>query len=523
MEEARSGRKRKSPENGIPARVAGSYQRTKAGNACLICRARKTKCDNVWPVCGFCKKTGGEFDQASIEILKRLDSLERAVSNQSHDCCARQLLEHISPEQSGSFGSSVHQSQTTQHDVVSPVLLDPVSNHSAHHENLPMLSTTSNRTSPGSGSKNYVASIQSLLDVPPGPDVMYRATEEMGIEAMLRWPVCKESLDQLGISTSATLVEMLGQVSTHIAPATLGHDSQSFKRQTILHLVENFLIHNNVKNPIIDPVELRRDAEELLDSSYRHGGRFCRLLLVLAISSISISLTDHAPAGQVMVPRDAPEFRSADLYFQGAQHHMGALYCENSLISVQCAFMSGVYLMYTMRIMAAWKAFVQASTQCLGYFACRRRLGFSYEPNAESGNGAFENGEDTSANMRALEDSLYWSCLKSEIEVRLELGLPGSGISGIQYPNIFPTVPSFDCSENSAQLGQSPSEADRGFLVNGWLFYLGEIALKRMQYRVLTYRYDHSDGGNGQVKNTSDRNSALWQSVIEFDLQLQEW
>lgn len=116
-----------------------------------------------------------------------------------------------------------------------------------------------------------------------------------------------------------------------------------------------------------------------------------------------------------MVPRDAPEFRSGDLYFQGAQHQMGALYCENSLISVQCAFLSGVYLMYTMRIMAAWKAFVQASTQCLGYFASRRRLGFSYDSHAESGNRAFENGDNTSANMRALEDSLYWSCLKSEM------------------------------------------------------------------------------------------------------------
>jgi hypothetical protein len=105
----------------------------------------------------------------------------------------------------------------------------------------------------------------------------------MGIEAMLRWPVCKKSLDQLDISTSETLVEMLGHVSTHIAPATLGHDSQSFNRQTVLHLVENFLIHNNVKNPIIDPVELRRDAEELLDSSYRHGGRFCRLVRMTPI------------------------------------------------------------------------------------------------------------------------------------------------------------------------------------------------------------------------------------------------
>lgn len=145
------------------------------------------------------------------------------------------------------------------------------------------LSTASNRTSPASGSKNYVARIHSLLDVPPGPDVLSRATEEMGIEAMLRWPVCKESLDQLGISTSETLVQLLGQVSSHIAPATMGHESHDLNRQTVLHLVENFLIHNNVKNPIIDPVELRRDAEELLQSSHRHGGRFCRLVSMTPI------------------------------------------------------------------------------------------------------------------------------------------------------------------------------------------------------------------------------------------------
>jgi hypothetical protein len=116
-----------------------------------------------------------------------------------------------------------------------------------------------------------------------------------------------------------------------------------------------------------------------------------------------------------MVPRDAPEFRAADLYFQGSQHHMGALYCENSLIAVQCAFFSGVYLMYTMRIMAAWKAFVQASTQCLGYFASRRRLKFSIDPNAQNGTNVLENDDHASTNVRALEDSLYWSCLKSEM------------------------------------------------------------------------------------------------------------
>ena len=44
-----------------------------------------------------------------------------------------------------------------------------------------------------------------------------------------------------------------------------------------------------------------------------------------------------------------------------------------------------------------------------------------------------------------------------------------------------------------------------------------------MQYRVLTYRYDHSDGSNGREEDSADGKSALWHSVVEFDLQLQQW
>ncbi|KAF7714749.1 Fungal Zn(2)-Cys(6) binuclear cluster domain-containing protein [Penicillium ucsense] len=506
MDEPRAPRKRKLSESILSARAAGSYHRTKAGNACLVCRARKTKCDNVWPICGFCKKTGGEcsytqptpqrFDQASLEILKRLDSLERAVVDQRHECCARQISKSLGSDQAVSLGADVHSTPRSAQDAASFGLFDHISTRSAHDPSLPQLVTTSNPTSPGYGSKAYAASIQSLLDIPPGPDVLLRATEEMGIEAMLRWPICSEALHQLGMSPDRTLVELLGQVSCHIAAAGLRDDFPGVKRQAVFPLVENFLVNNNVKNPIIDPVELRRDAEDLMDSSYRHGGRFCRLLLVLAISSISTSLTDHTSPGEVTVARDATEFRTTDLYFQGAQQHMGSLFCENTLISVQCAFLSGVYLMYTMRILAAWKAFVQASTQCLGYFACRRGLASSAESDVgrEAGLSIAQDQLQASANLRALEDSLYWSCLKSEIELRLELGLPGSGISGIQYPNIFPPVPNFEHAETAAERNQdSPSDTDRGFLVKGWLFYLGEIALKRMQYRVLTYRYDHSE------------------------------
>lgn len=76
-------------------------------------------------------------------------------------------------------------------------------------------------------------------------------------------------------------------------------------------------------------------------------------LLVLAVSSISTSLADSASAGQISLPRKDPAFSAAELYFQASQRRIGALYFENSLLSTQCAFLTAVYLMYTMRIMAA--------------------------------------------------------------------------------------------------------------------------------------------------------------------------
>lgn len=140
-------------------------------------------------------------------------------------------------------------------------------------------------------------------------------------------------------------------------------------------------------------------------------------LLVLAISRISVSLADRASTGQISVLRDEYAFRSAELYFQASQRRIGALYCENSLLAAQCAFLTGVYLMYTMRIMAAWKAFVQAGTQCLGYFASRGLIDTRSESNIKPRDKAVaeHSNPEASSDLRALEDSLYWSCLKSEV------------------------------------------------------------------------------------------------------------
>jgi hypothetical protein len=78
-----STRKRPAP------RGSASYPRKRAVTACQVCRARRTKCDNLKPSCSFCLKVGANciqsstdlssYDPASLQILQRLDDLEQLV------------------------------------------------------------------------------------------------------------------------------------------------------------------------------------------------------------------------------------------------------------------------------------------------------------------------------------------------------------------------------------------------------------------------------------------------------------
>ncbi|KAH6954526.1 fungal-specific transcription factor domain-containing protein [Fusarium avenaceum] len=63
------------------------YPRKRSLKACHVCRARKTKCDNAQPTCGFCaslnipcsydnsEKDRSSFDPASLEILRQLGQI----------------------------------------------------------------------------------------------------------------------------------------------------------------------------------------------------------------------------------------------------------------------------------------------------------------------------------------------------------------------------------------------------------------------------------------------------------------
>ncbi|RDL34802.1 Uncharacterized protein BP5553_07930 [Venustampulla echinocandica] len=72
------------------------YPRKRSLKACHVCRARKTKCDNVRPACGFCasvkiscsyddlEKDHSAFDPASLEILRQLGQILNSQDDLLH-------------------------------------------------------------------------------------------------------------------------------------------------------------------------------------------------------------------------------------------------------------------------------------------------------------------------------------------------------------------------------------------------------------------------------------------------------
>lgn len=139
-------------------------------------------------------------------------------------------------------------------------------------------------------------------------------------------------------------------------------------------------------------------------------------LLVCAISTLSASLSDELSPG---VSKQKDKLVTAEAYFTASQRRLGMLCHENSFIGAQCSFLSAVYLMSTLRILAAWKCFVQAGSQCLVWLTSQGRMTQGSKLNAaDSSDDNMPWQQNESERAHHIEESLYWSCLKSEMSVK---------------------------------------------------------------------------------------------------------
>lgn len=423
-----NGRKRQPP------RGSASYIRKRAVTACQVCRARRTKCDNKKPSCSFCEKIGANcitqptdyssFDPASIKILEKLERIETLLdSTPAGD-------KTPSP---GTF--------TAERCTFNSNQIKFQSNHNLQQSN---------------------CSLQILAS-----DV-------------LNWPVFGGKF----VSQARSLAlnqrsESKPSVRTALIESCISNATISSK------LLDNFIRHVHIKNPILDLVEIRCLAQRLRLNGVSWDLESCLVLLVWALGAISKPFKDP-------YPHETESLNLASELFSAASKRLGAALSESTTLSAQCFFYAGVYLMSTFQPLAAWRHFLQA-------LACCQEFDFAIE----AARGLQQSLEPLEAAASPTEQRLYWTCWKSEVELRMCLGLFDFKTQDRVYPIHFPSPPSI------------PDADDRA-----WFFYLAEISLRRLNTTA------RNDIGRILASNTmrkGEADLALIDTVSSYERQLAAW
>ncbi|KAL2841985.1 hypothetical protein BJX68DRAFT_245045 [Aspergillus pseudodeflectus] len=280
------------------------------------------------------------------------------------------------------------------------------------------------------------------------------AAYHLNIESILAWPVFQHRV----LEPRPPLGALLQARDSPAEPPLRGLDFETSSARQLFH---NFLTHVHTYNPVSEAEEIEKYIRDALFDGFGWDAKSCLLLLIFALGAISSPGFDSASATSSAFLQ-SEEYADAERYFHAAQKRLGGLLCKDGVIETQVFFYAGVYLMTTLRPLEAWRMFVQA-------LACCETFNSSHSLAA---------GHTDSEATR--QRSIYWTCFKSELELRLELNVGRSHGLDLTYPALFPSPPT----------GLKPEEEAV------WYFYLAEIALRRLGNRILNHLYEETTRDN---------------------------
>ncbi|PVH79103.1 hypothetical protein DL98DRAFT_461561 [Cadophora sp. DSE1049] len=448
-----------------------SFPRKRAVTACDTCRWKKTKCGNERPICASCAKNNqpcsydprldhASFDPASLLILDKLTQ-------------ALQKLNEIDQEVKGKNFRVVDDLRSTT-----------------------VAGTT---TSPSAGACNNA----TPLSISPS-DCLEVPTAFGSTEAMLTWPIFNGRLSHNFLSQELLIGSLPSGHGEHRDPLKWSQRwNHGINEEDIPALVERFLQLVHSKNPVFHTRQIREAARYVSEHGIGWDASSCVVLLACALGAVARpfnpSLEIGLLSGRTSLHDTSDLLQTSDVFYQVARKRIGLL--DPSIMASQCYMLSGIYLMYTLHPLEAWLAFHQAgSTYSLylkGQAALQERRNNMERSPLQS--------------ERQLEQRLYWTILKSECEIRVQLDLPQSDLCNLDYPFPFPS-PSTPLSpaespedqmheQGSTSAASTSSQSHVLVSTSGcqsaeeqsWFYYLSEIGLRRIENCVLNtfYKEDH--------------------------------
>ncbi|KAL5002212.1 hypothetical protein BDV10DRAFT_191786 [Aspergillus recurvatus] len=416
-----------------------AYPRRRAMTACQLCRMRKTKCDNRRPSCGTCTSLQfqcvyqdastdfSSFDAASLAILDRVNYAIRLIEQQPANPNA----------------SSSSDSPRTRH----------VSQQNPEKSTYLGLGPTAPPEEPISRSTEY----SFLLEA-------QQLQAKCASSRVLQWPSLRDLCDPSEVDKFFFNPTR----SEDVAEQAVSSSGWGIREEDVPSLTERFLENVHTKNPILDSNELRKLSRRIGEDGFQWDGPSCLILICCALGTIARPFSLEIPGPQDTPRLDGLDYATAESYYTAARKRIGLL--DFSITAIQCAFLIGVYEMYSMRPLRAWLSFNRACTYFHTYLH----------------SSSFRQPVDQSS--ETVRSRLYWSCLKSDCEMREEIALPPTELIKVEYSDAFPSPPRRILDQHDeAQIGSTTTldaSSERS-----WYYYLSEIAGRRIANRITTALY----------------------------------
>ncbi|KAF5592118.1 heterokaryon incompatibility protein [Fusarium pseudocircinatum] len=309
-------------------RTAAMYHRKRAVTACQSCRLRKTKCDNVRPVCGFCSRSGAQcvypgsgpdsdyssYDPASLTILDRLNHVVSLLES-------RPLA--VLVNNTGSFGSP-----------------NEASNSSERHS----IATQPLRVAPihASGDLTTIVPEDDVLQV---LDRLDFPSKSNNCESIMRWPIFQGLVPEV----HSFVLELDEDVEARSSDARGVSAGRGVQEEDFIPLSKRFLAYVHIKNPILDVKDYKKKVREAAENGPRWDGASCLVLVSCAIACLSVPFhteadVDGSPASTRSSTTTVVDPDTAASYYLAAKKRLGLL--QPSLLYIQCLFLcvSEIYL-----------------------------------------------------------------------------------------------------------------------------------------------------------------------------------
>ncbi|KAH8900300.1 hypothetical protein GQ53DRAFT_836223 [Thozetella sp. PMI_491] len=292
-----------------------------------------------------------------------------------------------------------------------------------------------------------------------------------------------------------------------------------------VQLTDVYLVRVHPKNPVLPVNTLRKYAKEVEQRGLRWDGKSCLVVSILLPASESflpfprtLSTEYHHSVANASRRLDGScdslqefgrELQLAEHLFTLARQRIGLT--GATILGSQCHFLLGVVFQFLLRPLDAWRSFTQAMLS----------LSLHLQASKLSGNSqVFEDGA-----TEQLAQCVYWSCYRSESDLRVHLPLRPTVIPSLEFLEMFPS-PFHDGPFGADDIyeAESPSAgAPRGSLTEmgrqqSWFFYLTEIAMCRTASRILNTLHigDAYPGAGFSIPE-------LLNIIADFDAQLVEF